>query len=130
MKVFIIDDDELSTFLTKHWLVREGLCEEVQAFISAEEALATLQQCPDLLLPQVIFLDLNMPVMSGWEFLDALAPERERLKDRIRIYILTSSLDLHDEARSKDYDLVAAFIHKPIKPEDIQLIRFHTGVYS
>ncbi|KAA9345607.1 response regulator [Adhaeribacter soli] len=130
MNVFLIDDDELSTFLTRHWLVREGLCEEVQTFISAEEALTSLEQCPDYLLPQVIFLDLNMPVMSGWEFLDALSPQAARLKSRTQIYILTSSLDLNDEMRSKDYDLVAAFIHKPIKSEDIQLIRFHTGIYN
>ena len=123
MKVFIIDDDALSSFLTRHWLVREGLGEDVQTFISAEEALTTIEQCPDELLPQVILLDLNMPVMSGWELLDALAPQAARLKNRTQIYILTSSLDLNDEVRSGDYDLVAAFIHKPIKTEDIHLIR-------
>jgi CheY-like chemotaxis protein len=119
MRAFIIDDDHLSIFITKSLLDYDSEQWEVCCFEDAAEALQQLQTA--IKLPDVIFLDLNMPVISGWDFLDTLAAS-PTLQERCNIYILTSSLDLADTARAKEYAVVQGFIHKPITAEDIKLV--------
>ncbi len=59
---------------------------------------------------------------AGWEFLDALPPLELKLREKCSLYILTSSLDVGDMAKSQEYAIVSGFIHKPISPEDIKVI--------
>ncbi len=66
MKIFIIDDDNISIYLTIHGLKSAGFSENISSFLSAEEALQALLQKMATDVPQVIFLDLNMPGMNGW----------------------------------------------------------------
>lgn len=122
MRTFIIDDDQLSLFLTKTLLVLEGKAQDISVFLSASEALQALSLCDDTNFPEVIFLDLNMPIMDGWDLLDALTPLNLRLSKKCSIYILTSSLDISDTDRIKDYPIVSGLIHKPIKGVDIDLV--------
>jgi CheY-like chemotaxis protein len=119
MRAFIIDDDHLSIFITKSLLDYDSEQWETYCFEDAAEALLQLQTEAEL--PDIIFLDLNMPVISGWDFLDSLAASPP-LQERCSIYILTSSLDLADTARAKEYEVVTGFIHKPITAEDIKLV--------
>lgn len=123
MRVLLIDDDFISIFLTKKLLQREGVADSITCFRSSQEALDCVRQLPPDQLPEVIFLDLNMPVMSGWDFLEALRAEEEQFIGRCRIYILTSSLAPCDTARAKDFSLVAGLIHKPLDGMEIQAIR-------
>ncbi|GEO03385.1 response regulator [Adhaeribacter aerolatus] len=122
MKIFIIDDDEVSIFFARHLLLLENAAPDITTFLCAEEALQTLQASAVPDLPDAIFLDLNMPIMDGWEFLEALAPIAQKITQNCRIFILTSSLDYSDILKIKDYPLVSGFIHKPIKQEDIQMV--------
>lgn len=121
MIAFLIDDDTLGNYLTEMLLRLENFASQIRTFESAEEALGALVQSKEL--PRVIFLDLNMPGMSGWDFLDALAPHRQRLLGQCAIYILTSSLALADMERSRTYDLVSGLIHKPIDQGEIRAIQ-------
>ena len=122
MKAFIIDDDQLSTFLTQSLLELEGGVHEVNTYHSAAEALEALHVAAAEHLPEVILLDLNMPIMDGWGFLEALAPLEEKLAGRCLIYILTSSLDSADINRMKAFPIVSGLIQKPISSEDIALV--------
>lgn len=121
MKIFLIDDDGVSLFLTQRLLILEGF-RDIRAFQSAEEALELLASSSMEEIPDVVLLDLNMPGMSGWEFLDALPPLELKLRGKCSVYILTSSLDVSDTARSQQYSIVSGLIHKPITPEDIKVI--------
>jgi CheY-like chemotaxis protein len=122
MKIFIIDDDQLSSFLTQYTLLLEDTQLSISIFFSGTEALEVLQTSEEELLPDIIFLDLNMPIMDGWEFLDALGAYAPAIRGRCRIYILTSSLDTTDTERAKEYAIVSGLIHKPLKSEDMALI--------
>ncbi|WP_400191390.1 two-component system response regulator [Hymenobacter sp. B81] len=123
MKTYLIDDDNLGNYLTETLLRIEGFSTCISTFESAEEALDTLLSKRAAEAPRVIFLDLNMPVMNGWQFLDALQPHESWLRGRCHIYVLTSSLALADLEKARRYDLVAGLIHKPIDSEEIQAIR-------
>jgi CheY-like chemotaxis protein len=123
MKTYLIDDDDLGIYLTEQLLRAQGFSNCISTFQSATEALETLVGEKRVAAPDVVFLDLNMPVMSGWDFLDALAPYQNELLGRCRIYILTSSLALSDMEKAKQYALVTGLIHKPIDSEEIRAIR-------
>ncbi len=123
MKVFIIDDDQLSIFLTQSMLELENVTQSIHTFQSASDALDALHACSENTMPDVVFLDLNMPIMDGWNFLTAIAPLKQRIgEDKCCIYILTSSLDVADITRSKEYPFVSGFLHKPLSSEDISHI--------
>ncbi|WP_226930087.1 PAS domain-containing protein [Hymenobacter siberiensis] len=100
----------------------EGFSNCICTFQSAQEALDKLVSKKQR-VPQIIFLDLNMPIMDGWQFLDALAPYQDALRGTCHIYILTSSLALKDLEKSRHYDLVADLIHKPVDSKEIRVIQ-------
>ena len=126
MHTLLIDDDPIATFLTERLLQHEGLSDTAASFQSPTEALAfLLRQIPAGLVPQVILLDLHMPLISGWDFLDLLKRYEVQLQDHCIVYLLTSSIVPADEARAKTYPLVAGLLHKPLDSHKIQQIRDH-----
>ena len=126
MKTYLIDDDELAIYLTENLLRVEGFSNCICTFQSAQEALNKLVGKKQR-VPQVVFLDLNMPMMDGWQFLDALTPYQEALRGTCHIYILTSSLALNDLEKSKQYDLVVGLIHKPLDIGELRAIQSRFG---
>lgn len=122
MDTLLIDDDSIGLFLTERLLKREAFSEDIASFSGAEDALAFIRDVPAG-VPRVIFLDLNMPVMDGWEFLEALRPLEDQLRGRCHIFILTSSLAQSDTVRVQEFPLVSGLIHKPIDSAQIQAVR-------
>lgn len=123
MRTLFIDDDPIGVFLTQQLLKREGITDFVTAFQCPVKALAYLRE--QVLLdaaPHVILLDLNMPLLSGWDLLAALQPLEDQLWGRCAIYLLTSSLAPHDLLRAEANPLVQRLIHKPLTSNDIQEI--------
>jgi CheY-like chemotaxis protein len=118
--IFLIDDDKLTNFINKRIMARSGFNVNVQAFDSPHAALEVLRQLAVLdvaSLPDVILLDVNMPIMDGWDFLN----EYEKLVPRAeaRIYMLSSSLDDKDIDRAAGYRMVCGFLSKPLKSEQL-----------
>lgn len=122
MKIFVIDDEPVSIFLTRGMLKLEGFTTGVETFMSAPEALQALIEREQENRPEVILLDLNMPEMDGWQFLDTLRMFEPGFMGAYKVYILTSSLDHSDLVRVQHYPDVAGYFHKPLKLEDIQKI--------
>jgi len=113
--IFLIDDDEIQNLINSKVIEVTASGFDVQAFTSAEKALEVLESGES---PSLIFLDINMPKMNGWDFLDACGTKG--LKPRT--YMLSSSINNKDIARSETYDIVRGFICKPLVVERLQEI--------
>lgn len=121
-KAFIIDDDQICHFITQHLIKSENLAQEVTCFYEAGEALQLLAGALPNNMPDMIFLDLNMPHMNGWQFLDALRPYETQISTRSKIFILTSSVDLADQEKARNYPYVSGYFYKPLQTADIKAI--------
>lgn len=121
-KSYIIDDDEIFVVLTEIQLNKAGCFGEIFTFENGEDAIAQLKKdSAENSLPDFILLDLNMPIMDGWQFLEAY---RElNLIKLIPVVIATSSIDPTDFERSKSICPVRAYISKPINNEKIEIIK-------
>ncbi|MBK0403181.1 response regulator [Adhaeribacter sp. BT258] len=123
-RIFIVDDDEISVFLTESILERHGYLNCVKSYLDPIKAFAeilqTLQESSDG--HYLIFLDLNMPIMSGWDFLDKLSAYEASLKGKCHVVILSSAVDGREIARSSQYPLVLNFVPKPLDPTAFELI--------
>jgi len=120
----IIDDDSIFVYGTKRIIKEVNFAESVLVYSNGQEALEGLAKISTSkeALPDVIFLDLNMPIMNGWEFLDEFKNCQNNRSKKIVIYIISSSVDPRDLERVKDYDEVDTYILKPITPDDLSKI--------
>lgn len=115
----IIDDDELFTYVLSKQMQVIDFCRTVLVFHNGLEALNYLRpivESPEA-LPSVILLDLNMPVLDGWQFLDEFIQLRPVRK--ITVYIVSSSIDAADHEKALAYKEVANFYIKPVTGEDL-----------
>ncbi|MFC5284510.1 response regulator [Pedobacter alpinus] len=123
----IIDDDPIYVFCTKRIMVLADFCESFLIFHNGKEALDRLSVIiqNDEHLPEVILLDLNMPVMDGWEFLEEFT--KIPVAKQITIYIVTSSIDPEDVEKAKQYDNINNYIVKPVTVEMLKEILLNFG---
>jgi len=120
MEILLIDDDVTGAFLAKLLITRVGLFEKVITFQNPVDALSFVQlNISDGKLPRVILLDINMPIMDGWEFLEALSPYQQQLQLQNTIYLLTSSIDVSDIRMAEKHPLVTDIIFKPLAAKKI-----------
>lgn len=114
--LYIVDDDTTYTFLTELLIKKTNKVEHVMVFNDARKAIDSINENiqNNELLPEVIFLDLNMPIMDGWEFLNEFKTIKTRLEKKIIIYIVTSSINPIDFEKAISTENVSDFIVKPI----------------
>jgi len=123
MHTLLIEDDPTAVFLTKRLFHHEGMPGELTAFLSPVAGLNFIrEQVTAGTPPDVILLDLNMPVLNGWDVLAALEPLQAHLLGRCLVYVLTSSLATSDMMRAEAIPLVTGFIHKPLDRNELHAI--------
>lgn len=117
-KVFIIDDDVIHQRIAHIMIEKHHSYDTITSYTEAAKALdfigSHIEKKEEL--PDVILLDLNMPVMDGWDFLESFKEFEEEVKTRIRIYIVSSSVDENDKLRALSFSSVKGFISKPLSP--------------
>jgi len=123
-KFIIIDDDSINNFLVTIILKQLSSNSDVEDFTDPEVALEYLLNLEiDDYTGLVIFLDLNMPILNGWDVLDKLSARfGEKLPSNAELYIVSSSDIQEDKFRSKIYQLVTGYLTKPLKMDGIQTI--------
>ncbi len=116
-KILLVDDDEHTNFLNKAIIRHAKFAEEVVAQMTASEALEYIRnQESDGDLPDLIFLDINMPLMDGWEFMQEYS-ELLLNGSAPKVIMLTSSINPKDLQRAEEVSGIAGFRSKPLSSE-------------
>ncbi|QEC76606.1 response regulator [Mucilaginibacter ginsenosidivorax] len=123
VSVLLVDDDEINNFISIKLIKKALLNTEIMACLNGKFAidqLSEIQRKDPAKLPDYILLDINMPIMNGWEFLD----EYKRLNldplGKSKIFIISSSVFSNDINKARSYPLVKDFISKPLNVEKIK----------
>ncbi len=115
-KVLLIDDDKVSNFLSSLIIKKTLIAEVVKECSDGQEGLDFLRSLNEISeIPDILFLDLNMPVLDGWQFLNEFGLLDKRVQ--MPIYILTSSNYEGDLIKSKEFDAVKGYIVKPLSKD-------------
>ncbi len=123
--IFLVDDDATFVFMTKRIIKSTAIDSEINEFPDGEAAIDFLKDHLDHTepLPDVIFLDLNMPIMDGWGFLEEYVSLEPKMKKKVKLYIVSSSISPHEIERAKSFSSVSDFIIKPlVKEKFIEII--------
>ncbi|MBA9075884.1 response regulator [Rufibacter quisquiliarum] len=115
--ICLIDDDNIYQYYSKSLILTSGKAEKVLQFFDGQEALEFLTQHQHEagLLPELILLDLEMPYMDGWQFLDQFS--QLQLAKEVTLYIASSSTSMIDQDRAKKYPQVKGYMIKPMRAE-------------
>ncbi len=116
-KLLIVDDDEIFIFTAKYVLKKSFPDMEIITGNNGEEALELVKEKA----PEVMFLDLNMPIMNGWEVLSRLSGTSG--KAPFPIVIVTSSIDPSDREKANDHPFKPAFLEKPLNEENLDELK-------
>lgn len=114
--LFLVDDDEIFTFLTKRTIEETQLVDQIKIFSNGQDAIEFLEKAASNkeLLPEVILLDINMPILDGWGFLEEFILLQPSMGKQITIYVVSTSISPYDLERAKNISGVSDFIIKPV----------------
>lgn len=129
-KILFVDDDPITLMLCKKVIERAEFSKEIDVAHNGEDALSyfdslktELNNNNDITAPELMFLDLNMPVMGGWEFLDLFSDDKYyTFFPDLKVIVLSSTIDPKDIEKSKSYSMVIDFLSKPITKELLKSI--------
>lgn len=119
-RVMVVDDDKFDQLAYNRTLIKSDRVDDVIVFGYVDQALEFLHDPANETI-DVMFLDINMPRMNGFDMLDALQKDTPQNFAAVVVIMLTTSLDPTDRARAEAYDCVSAFLSKPLSNDHIDL---------
>ncbi|MFN5704917.1 MAG: response regulator [bacterium] len=120
--ILLVDDDTVNNFIVINTLNKLAITENIDSVLNGLDGIEYLKakiETNKELIPSVIFLDINMPIMDGWEFLEEFELFSEEVKNHCNIYMVSSSVYEEDILKSKQYKSVIDFISKPLMSDKI-----------
>lgn len=124
-RYMVVDDDNTNNMICKFNIKRFDEEADIKIFSMPEEALAFIEEeyySNSEEQPTILFLDVNMPTMTGWEFLDAFMEFDKFVKNQFTIYILSSSIEDFTE-KAENYTIIQAFLSKPLNINNLEEVR-------
>ncbi len=118
--ILLVDDDEVTNFYVEHLIRKMNLAQEIHVALSGQDALEFLSQLvqgADADMPDLILLDINMPIMNGFEFLEAFEHSALATNYHGKIFMLTSSGLEQDRARAAQFQSLCGYFIKPLNQE-------------
>lgn len=122
LNFIVVDDSKLDCFIAEKIINNTGKAESVKVFQQANEALAYIGGNTSASGTTVVFVDIQMPVMNGFEFVESFEKLSDDQKQNYHIYMLSSSINENDIARVKGYKSVKQFLNKPLTNNTINAV--------
>jgi len=122
--ICFIDNDEVYQYMFTRSLKAHELTKKISTFPDGEQAISFLKANIDnkAELPDIIFLDINMPIMDGWQFIEEYIKIKPRIGKQVTIYLITSSTDAADIEQAKKIGEISDYLVKPINPDMLKAI--------
>ncbi|MCB7482363.1 response regulator [Christiangramia sediminis] len=119
--IYVIDDDEIYQRIIKKLVARADVFQQASFYMNARKALHDLN-FTNSEMPSVILLDINMPVMDGWQFLKELEKSFPNLYTQTKIFIVSSSIAYSDKEKINEFPMLSGFLSKPLSVEKLREI--------
>ncbi len=126
----VIDDDEIYTYAVKRIIENSQIAAKTLFFPNGELALLFLTEYlyKTESLPDLILLDINMPVLDGWQFMDEFVHLSPRINKKIIVYIVSSSIDEADFKKARSYEQISDYIVKPVTADKLKKVVEEMGL--
>ena len=120
-KIWIIDDDPIYQTIISKIINKSNMFAMTCSFKNGQEALDKILNLNEdsVYFPDLILLDINMPVMDGWEFMDEMKKQQHHIKNNISIYVVSSSIAVEDKYKAQSYTNILGYLSKPITNHDL-----------
>lgn len=122
--IWLVDDDQIYHIIMKKIIIKTDVCSQVTSFFNGKDAIIAISEAiaNNTPLPDLILLDIEMPVLDGWGFMKEWQQLKDRLDHNIQIYISSSSIAIEDKQRAKSNADILGYMSKPINTDDLILI--------
>lgn len=122
--IWVIDDDPIYQIIMKKIILKSGLFSSIRSFQNGKDAITALKEIisNNDNFPNIILLDIEMPILDGWGFMDEIAILKSRINAEIQIYISSSSIAIEDRERAKNNNSILGYMCKPISIDDLTKI--------
>ncbi|NRT10786.1 response regulator [Flavobacterium sp. 14A] len=123
-KIWVVDDDRIYKTIIKKIIDKSAMFSDTTTFSNGKEAISALKDAISNkdILPDIVLLDIEMPVMDGWGFMEEFALIKENIPPRLIIYISSSSIAIEDKLKAKNNPNIVGYMSKPITIDDLKLI--------
>lgn len=123
LNFIVIDDSKLDCFIAEKIIKNTGKCESVRSFLQAKDALNFISTTtPDDLTHTIVLVDIQMPVMNGFEFVEAFESLPGSIVNNYTIYVISSSINENDLHKVHNYKSVKQFLNKPLTSNNLTLL--------
>ena len=122
--IWVIDDDIIYQIIVNKIIEKSEMFSSISSFKNGKEALDAVTNSfnDNETLPDIILLDINMPIMDGWEFMEGMTLLKSSITKQIIVYVVSSSIAAEDKNKAKTYPDILGYLSKPVNINDLILI--------